>query len=463
MMTNAADYLSQLNRNSVWMFTKQACDFDAAFKAAKLFEDIPNREEVNIETYFTDHHAEYGIETDRHRTLVIPQFLGLLTKTPFYKRGGNYGKEKPTVIYDRFKEATENGNLRDYNVLKTEQMLKIKIHAIIDTSDNNEDYYILPVIFLYKVLKELQRQHNIKVITKAQMYTYILTCKEYKQWEQAVSFIKDNAPTSAYVSDYKSLCRFETLVRNNINLFVFDSNTVSINSDFDDYFYEQFMMKYDLEEMNEILYRDVDYSYFLYNFQDFGINLIDVPEYVSSADSTTERREIIKAEHTEDAEDDENYNDKVDDINESNVNVDVATGAHNVAPVSIDDDAISKKYKRNPLLGKIAIHNSYYSCEHNPSHETFTSAKTKKPFMEAHHLVPVKFQRRIWKKYGINVDCVENIVSLCPTCHRAFHNGTDEVKKNIIETVYNRIIPRYKSINFNITLEEIEKLYDIKR
>ena len=64
----------------------------------------------------------------------------------------------------------------------------------------------------------------------------------------------------------------------------------------------------------------------------------------------------------------------------------------------IHDDS-SKKYKRNPLLGKIAIQNAYYCCEKNARHETFTSAKTHKNFMEAHHLVPVKYQQQIWNKY----------------------------------------------------------------
>ena len=81
--------------------------------------------------------------------------------------------------------------------------------------------------------------------------------------------------------------------------------------------------------------------------------------------------------------------------------------------------------------------------------------------MEAHHLVPVKYQQEIWNKYHINVDCVENIVSLCPTCHRAFHNGTKEVKKQMIENIYEKLLPRYKSIGFQIDVGEIEKLYKV--
>lgn len=77
--------------------------------------------------------------------------------------------------------------------------------------------------------------------------------------------------------------------------------------------------------------------------------------------------------------------------------------------------------------------------------------------MEAHHLVPVKYQQRIWQDYNINVDCIENIVSLCPTCHRAFHNGTKEVKTKLIENIYKRIIPKYRYIGFDIPLVEIKK------
>ena len=60
------------------------------------------------------------------------------------------------------------------------------------------------------------------------------------------------------------------------------------------------------------------------------------------------------------------------------------------------------------------------------------------------------------------MDCVENIISLCPTCHRAFHNGTKEVRARMIENLYEKLLPRYKSIGFNISVEEINKLYDIK-
>lgn len=471
MMNSAQNYLNSLNEKSVWVFTKQETDFDASVLATKLFQEIPDVENTNVEKYFAEHHSDYDIDTDRHRMLVIPQFFGLITKTPFYQRGVQYSKERPTAVFESFNQLLEEKdndfsglfNLRKYNTIKTEQILKLKIHAIIDTANNNDNYHVLPVIFIYKVLKDLQQKYSISEITIDQLYTYVMTCKNYNELDQAVEYIKNNEPISEYVKKYKDLSRVLALIKKNINLFNITTNTISINEVFDEYFYQNFMQKYDFDELNEILIRDVDYSYFLYNVQDFNINLIDdpLPEEIIETESISITKEVIKAE-TSDIENDESYEDKVDAIKEDNVNRDVANGAHKVAPVPIDATKISKKYKRNPLLGKIAIQNAYYCCEKSARHETFISEKTKKNFMEAHHLVPVKYQQEIWIKYHINVDCIENILSLCPNCHRAFHNGTDKVRSEMIECMYEKLLPRYKSINFNITVEEIKKLYNIK-
>lgn len=470
MKNSAEEYLRTLNDKSAWVFTKQETDFDVSVLATKLFAEIPNIEETNVEQYFSEHHSDYEIETDRHRMMVIPQLFGLITKTPFYQRGVQYSKERPTAVFDEFNKlfVDKDGaqvivNQNRYNELKTEQILKLKIHAIIDTANNNEDYHVLPVIFIYKVLKDLQLKYEISEISIDHLYTYIMTCKNYKELDKAVEYIKDNGPISEYVSTYKGNSRILTCIRKNINLFNITSSTISINPDYDEYFYNNFFVKYDFDELNEILLRDVDYSYFLYNVQDFNINLIDNPTTEVSSEKEIETevvKEVIKVE-TSSVENDDDYEIKVDGINENNVNRDVAIGAHKVSPLSIDQTKISKKYKRNPLLGKIAIQNAYYCCERDARHETFTSERTKKAFMEAHHLVPVMHQQEIWDKYEINVDCVENIISLCPTCHRAFHNGTKEVRAKMIENLYEKLLPRYKSIGFNISVEEIKKLYNV--
>lgn len=463
-MISAEDYLKGLTKKSIWAFTKQKVDFDQAIKVANLFDSIPNREETNIETYFEKHHDEFWVETDRHRTLVIPQFFWLITKTPFYERGWQYNKEKTTAVYDKFKEILVDDNTRDFNTLKTEQLLKIKIHAIIDTANNNEDYNILPIIFIYKVLKELEIRYNINEIPIEYLYLYIMTCKSYNERIDAVERISKNPPIDkTLVDEMDDFSRVLSLIRQNIKLFLFESKTVSINPVFDKYFYDKFILNFDLDELSEILDRDVDYSYFLYNIQGFNVNLIDAPINIDNELEKLEHmgnKEVIPIEYT-DEEFDTNYISKIEDIQEFNVNPDVWKTAFKEAPIFWEWVSISKKYKRNPLLWKIAIQKAYYSCEADPEHLTFESATTHKNFMEAHHLVPVKDQLEIREKYHINVDCVENIVSLCPTCHRAFHNWTDYVKKKMIKNLYHHLLPRYRDIWFNITEEEIEKLYGL--
>ncbi len=455
-MRTYQEKLDGLEPNSVWVFTKQDTNFEEAFKAATLFAEIPDKEHTNIEDYFTKHHSRYGINTDRHRMLVIPQMYGLITKTPFFVRGGNYADENPTEVFE-FSKGFAIGS-KEYNIFKTEQLLKIKIHAIIDTANNNHDYNILPVIFIYKVLKTLKDEYGITEISIDQLYTYVLTCKHYFELAEAVSFIKDNAPISSYVSQFKSLSRVLTFIKNNTKLFVVTSTTIAINPAFDEYFNKNFIAKYDFEDLHNQLIRNVDYAYFLHNTQNFNINLVDIPSR-STIEETTEK--ITVSSFIDENEDENDYLEKVDGIDERNINEDVAKEAYKAEPIAVTRFDRKRRFRTNPLLGKIAIKKAYYQCERDYTHKTFTSKKTKKDYMEAHHLIPVCFQKEIWDKYGVNIDCVENLVSLCPTCHKAFHYGSNEVKAKLIEDLYATCAPKYHAIGLNISLEEIKKLYKV--
>ena len=54
--------------------------------------------------------------------------------------------------------------------------------------------------------------------------------------------------------------------------------------------------------------------------------------------------------------------------------------------------------------------------------------------MEAHHLIPTEFQ----DDFEHSIDVPENIISLCPTCHRLFHHASDCEKKEIIEKFFDK-------------------------
>lgn len=447
-------FLAKLHDKSVWTFTKQTTDYEMAVRGTALFAnycETQNTTSSNIETYFEDHYLDYEIDTNRHRMLVIPQLFGLITKTPFYCRGSQYNKERPTEIFDLIRNE-EVGSLF-YNQVKTEQIIKLKIHAIIDTANNNEDYNILPVLFIYRVLKTLKDQYHIEKITLDQLYTYVMTCKNYGELDSAVEYIRTNAPISQYVAAYKDFSRVLTVIKNNLSLFIVEQNTIYINPLFDNYFTDNFVARFDFDALHEQLLRDVDYSYFLYNYQGFNINLIDNPSI-----ATIQQRAKKDGDNTPEDE----YQEKVDRVKESNVNDNVADRAYNTAPIVAAKTRVATRFERNPLLGKLAIKNAYYTCEHNRTHVTFTSQNTQKPYMEAHHLIPISYQREMWEKYKINIDCIENLVSLCPNCHKAFHYGTSEVKSLMIDSLFKLVQHKFKSIGFNVTLAEIKACYRIK-
>jgi 5-methylcytosine-specific restriction enzyme A len=111
-----------------------------------------------------------------------------------------------------------------------------------------------------------------------------------------------------------------------------------------------------------------------------------------------------------------------------------------------------KIYERNPLIASFSLKQSNYSCNIDPTHQTFIALKNNKAFVEAHHFVPMKYQG----DFSIPLDCVENVISLCPNCHRGIHLGVVDHKKHLIETIYNE-----KGTINNFRLEDIYSFYNL--
>lgn len=89
-------------------------------------------------------------------------------------------------------------------------------------------------------------------------------------------------------------------------------------------------------------------------------------------------------------------------------------------------------FKRNGIIASFALAKAEYLCEIDKNHKTFISQRTNLPYSESHHFVPMKFQ----DDFSFPLDCTENIISLCPTCHRGFHHGVTDHKMGLIETIY---------------------------
>ena len=113
----------------------------------------------------------------------------------------------------------------------------------------------------------------------------------------------------------------------------------------------------------------------------------------------------------------------------------------------------SKQWKRNPIIAANAFKRSNYKCEVRPDIEVFLSRKTGKPFLEAHHFIPMKAQS-VFKK---NLDVVENICVLSPFMHRKLHHAPLEV---ILPDLQSLIIPRRQFLDsLEITNDYIFEIY----
>ncbi len=90
-------------------------------------------------------------------------------------------------------------------------------------------------------------------------------------------------------------------------------------------------------------------------------------------------------------------------------------------------------------------------------HETFDSKQGYR-YVEAHHLIPMKAQKDF---PNINLDRTENIVALCPTCHRAVHLGTKEEKMKHLKPLYDERMPLLQQIypDFSLTFEDLIREY----
>lgn len=112
------------------------------------------------------------------------------------------------------------------------------------------------------------------------------------------------------------------------------------------------------------------------------------------------------------------------------------------------------RYKTNARIAKTALDIANYQCLINPEHKTFIS-KLGKPYMEAHHLIPMASQ----KDFSINIDRVENIVSICPICHSAIHLGDEATRLELVKKLYDLREQHLKRAGLNITFGELFSKY----
>ena len=424
----------------VWLFTKQETEFSKVLSATKLFNEWSQRNntDTNLEEYFKDN-SRFFDTTDVHRVLVISQLYGLLTKHAL-----SYKNEKVTPI---FHKIINSNSVDEYNILLSEQLLKIKLRSITDRNSLVEKRLVFPIVFIYQVLRKL-KDFRINSISFNDLYLFVMTMNSHEQVDLSVKYIlsKDRYPdVENLISKYKDRSRVLKILEN-IDIFVIHNEAIEINNMFQnsmDNFIEKVFLKLSLISLDE----DNDYKDFLENAQGFDTSLIGVrdTQVVNAVIDVKEDSEYIL----------ETY--RVTDL--TNETIDKYRSHYLHQPTIIKSAGEKITTKRNPIVGKIALQESHYLCEYNKLHLTFISGVTGENYTEAHHLIPIQFQQQYWSELHINIDCIENIVSLCPNCHRGVHYGTFDEKNRILKKLFDKKLGGIKGVGLNLSEEKLIEIY----
>jgi 5-methylcytosine-specific restriction protein A len=123
-------------------------------------------------------------------------------------------------------------------------------------------------------------------------------------------------------------------------------------------------------------------------------------------------------------------------------------------PVAKKEIIQNERWKRSSIIKTQTIESAGYECEIDPKHSTFTAKSTGHPYMEGHHLLPMKFQNKFEK----SLDIYANVVCLCPICHRMLHYGIASEKKASVDKLYVDRANRLETSGIRISKSDFERL-----
>lgn len=125
--------------------------------------------------------------------------------------------------------------------------------------------------------------------------------------------------------------------------------------------------------------------------------------------------------------------------------------------VAKKQNAVGVSYPRNYAESVEAKKRANYSCEISNGHQTFKNAADHQNYIEAHHLIPMAAQ----DYYKYTIDFADNIVTLCPTCHRQIHYAVPDEKAELLEKLFNERQNSYMKYGIDIDLTRLKNFYGL--
>jgi len=110
-------------------------------------------------------------------------------------------------------------------------------------------------------------------------------------------------------------------------------------------------------------------------------------------------------------------------------------------------------WRRDAKIAKAALNKSNFKCELFPDAATFTARSTGEPFMEVHHLIPMKHQ----SNFSQNLDNIENLCVLNPTAHRLVHHAEYRELEPHLRKLFQRRTRLFSNLGMN--WNDLESIY----
>lgn len=125
-------------------------------------------------------------------------------------------------------------------------------------------------------------------------------------------------------------------------------------------------------------------------------------------------------------------------------------------PVYFSEKVHSYNHKllpRNSKLKEEALKRANYTCELCGMKKTFSTVSDDQYF-EGHHLI--MYNLGVQKRYRYCLDNIENIVCLCPTCHKKVHLANLEERKDCVI----KLLMKHKKLIEIFEITDIEPIID---